>query len=237
MRALAVMVAVSFGAGAAPFTWTGAAGSGRWGDGGNWSGGGPPADDGSADVVLAAGGTLTLDGVRVISTLSVSTGASVTLQAGSDPRSALVLRGAGISRSARGRLSLQVPVLAAGGMAISGFEAQGTVANATVVALTTGLWPSSTTVSQATLTASGDALPAGGHLDLAAGALLDANGHAVTVGSLSGAGAVINTSGTKATLFVGTDDTDSTFSGNVGVALPDQSTNGFVDLVKLGAGT
>src|SRR5262249_30606720 len=94
-----------------------------------------------------------------------------------------------------------------------------------------------TTVSQATLAASGDALPAGGHLDLGAGALLDANGQGVTVGSLSGAGAVINTSGTKATLFVGADDADSTFSGSVGTVLPDQSTNGFVDLVKLGAGT
>src|SRR2546427_3735686 len=109
MRALPVMLAVSFGAGAAPFTGTGAAGSGRGGDGGNWSGGGPPADDGSADVVLAAGGTLTLDGVRGISTLSVSTGASVTLQAGRDPRRALGFRGARVSRRAPGRPSPQVP--------------------------------------------------------------------------------------------------------------------------------
>src|SRR5262249_51529672 len=123
------MLALSFGASAAPFTWTGAAGNGRWGDGGNWSGGRAPADDGSADVILAAGGSLTLDGVRVISTLGVSTAANVTLQAGSQPASALVLRGAGISRTARGTLSVQVPVLAAGGMAISGFEAQATVAN------------------------------------------------------------------------------------------------------------
>src|SRR4029078_12272103 len=53
----------------------------------------------------------------------------------------------------------------------------------------------------------------------------------------SGAGAVINSSSTKSTLFTGFDDTDSTFSRTVGTALSDQTRNGYVDLVKVGAGT
>src|SRR3954453_1612157 len=138
------MLALSSAAGAAPFTWTGAAGNGRWSDGGNWSGGRPPADDGSADVTLATGGTVTLEGVRVLSTLRASSGANVTLQAGLDPRSALILRGGGISRTARGKLSVQVPILAGAGIAASGFEAQATIANATVIDLTAGTWPGAT---------------------------------------------------------------------------------------------
>ena len=237
MRALAAILVLSFGASAAPFGWTGAAGGGHWADGGNWSGGRAPPDDGTADVTFTAGGTVQLDGVRVVSTLGVSSSANVTLQAGAEPRSALVLRGAGLSRAARGRLTFQVPVLAAGAVALSGFESQSTVANATVFDLKTGLWPGTTTVSQATLTASGDALTPATHLALAAGAVLDTKGRPVSVGSLAGGGTVINTSGSKATLFVGFDDTDSTFSGNLGTVLSDQSTNGFVDLVKVGSGT
>src|SRR4051812_16443356 len=131
VRALAAILALSFGASAAPFGWTGAAGGGHWADGGNWSGGRAPPDDGTADVTFSAGGTVQLDGVRVVSTLAVSSSANVTLQAGAEPRSALVLRGAALSRAARGRLTFQVPVLAAGAVAISGFESQSTVANAT----------------------------------------------------------------------------------------------------------
>src|SRR5690242_8576883 len=98
VRALGFTFLLSLAASAAPFSWTGAAGSGRWTDGGNWSTGVAPPDDGSADVTLAAGGAIALDGVRVISSLAVSALADVTLQPGAQPQSALVLKGAGLSR-------------------------------------------------------------------------------------------------------------------------------------------
>ena len=238
MRALAATLLLSFAAQAAPFTWTGAAGSGRWLDAGNWSGGAPPPDDGTADVVIAAGGSISLDGARTISTLSVSATAAVTLQPGTQPQSALVLRGAGLTRSARGRLILQVPLLGGGSLAFTGFEAQTTIANATAFDLATANWPGATTVSQAMVDATGGgALPSSARLNLGAGAVLNANGQGLAVGSLAGSGAVINSSSIKASLFAGFDDTDSTFSGNLGTALSDQTRNGFIDLVKVGSGT
>src|SRR6185295_10408536 len=229
---------LSFAVEAAPFTWTGAAGTGRWLDAGNWAGGAVPPDDGTADVVIGAGGAIALDGARTISTLTVSTSSTVTLQPGTQPRSALVLRGAGLTRGARGKVVLQVPVLGSGSLTLSGFEAQSTIANATAVELGATNWPGSTTVSQAMVNATGSgALPDSGRLNLGAGAILNVNGQRLSAGSLSGAGAVINSSSTRSTLFAGFDDTDSTFSGTVGTALSDQPRNGYVDLVKVGAGT
>ncbi len=237
MRALGFTFLLSLAAGAAPFSWTGAAGNGRWADAGNWSGGAVPPDDGTADVIVPAGGTIALDGVRVISSLAVSAASDVTLQPGALPQSALVLSGSGLSRGARGKLIVQVPVLGSGAVALSGFEAQGTLANATTFDLQSARWNGATTVSQATLAAGGDALPGGTALVLGAGAVLDAKGQTISVGSLAGGGSVINSAAAKATLFVGADGSDSTFSGTLGATLADQTANGFVDLVKVGPGT
>jgi Big-like domain-containing protein len=237
VRALGFTFLLSLSAAAAPFSWTGAAGNGRWADAGNWSGGAVPPDDGTADVIVPAGGAIALDGVRVISSLAVSAASDVTLQAGAQPQSALVLNGSGLSRGARGKLIVQVPVLGSGAVSLSGFETQNTLANATTFDLKSALWNGATNVSQATLAASGDALPAGTALVLGAGSVLDAKGQTISVGSLAGAGSVINSVAAKATLFVGADGSDSAFSGTLGATLADQTANGFVDLVKVGPGT
>ncbi len=237
MRAGWLTLLLSFSAAAAPFSWTGGAGSGRWEDAGNWAGGSVPPDDGTADVTIGVAATVALDGVRVISTLSVSAAADVTLQAGSQPQAALVLRGAGLFRSARGRLIAQVPVIGDGALQMTGFEAQGSISTATVFDLQNGLWNGATAVSQAIVRASGAALPASTALSLGAGSVLDMNGQVVSIGSLSGSGTIINAAATKATLFVGSDGSSTTFTGALGGTIAGQTANGFVDIAKLGAGT
>src|SRR5437764_313492 len=161
---VAIFLLAAAGARAAPWSWNGAAGTGKWGDGGNWAGGVAPPDDGSAAITIAASGIIALDATRVISSLAVSAAADVTLQAGAQAQSVLVLRGAGLSRSARGRLILQVPVLSGGTVAFSGFEAQTALATATTFDLLSGGWSGGTTVSQAMVTASGDAVPSSSRL-------------------------------------------------------------------------
>ena len=237
MRALLATLLFSLAAPAAPFTWTGAAGSGRWADAGNWAGGAVPPDDGTADVAFAASGTVALDGTRVVSTLSVSTAGDVTLQAGSQPQSSLVVRGAGLSRSAAGKLVVQVPVFAAGSIALSGFEPQTAFSTATTFGLTLGAWPGAASVTQAVLSAESDAVPPSSRLDLGAGSALDVNGRTLGLGSLSGSGSVINSSSGKGTLVVGFDGSDSLYSGDLGTALSGQPDNGYIDLLKVGGGT
>jgi MYXO-CTERM domain-containing protein len=231
------MLLVPLAAQAAPFTWTGAAGTGRWGDAGNWAGGVAPGDDGGADVTFGAADVVTLDGTRVISSLSVAAAGDVTLQAGAKAESALVLRGAGLSRASRGQLVVQVPVLGTGPVALSGFEPQTALSAATVFDLTLGAWPGLTSLSQAVLTASGDAIPPSSRLDLGPESALNVNGQTVGLGSLTGSGSVINASRTKGTLVIGFDGTDSTYAGDIGAVLADQPDNGYIDLVKVGAGT
>jgi len=236
VRAGAFIFLFSLSAAAAPFTWTGAAGGGLWEDAGNWLPAAPP-DDGTADVIFAAGGVVALDGVRVLSSISVSTAADVTLQPGSQPQSLLVLRAGTVFRGTRGRLIAQVPISSQVPVSFAGFEPQILLAGATVFDLSNASWAGATSVSQAILRASGDVVPAASALALGTGSLLDLRGRTVSIGSLSGSGSVINTSAAKATLFVGADGSDTTFSGSLGGALTDQFTNGFVDLVKVGPGT
>jgi len=83
-----------------------------------------------------------------------------------------------------------------------------------------------TTIGGGTLQLAGgfDRLPTISALTMAAGTVLDLNGNAQTVGSLSGSGTVVNSSA----LTVGTDSTDTTFSGTV---------SGSGDLLKTGVGT
>jgi MYXO-CTERM domain-containing protein len=236
VRALLATLLFSFAAKAAPFTWTGAAGTGRWTDAGNWSPAVPP-DDGTAAIIFAAPGVVTLDGTRVIASLSVAVAGDVTVQAGSQAESAIVVRGAGFSRSASGQLIVQVPVFAAGPLAFSGFEPQTAFSSATLFDLTLGAWSGPASVSQAVVTASGDAVPPSSRLDLGTGSALNVNGRTLSVGSLSGSGSVINANRSKGTLVVGFDGTDSTYSGDIGTVLTDQPDNGFIDLLKVGPGT
>ncbi|HEY6910481.1 MAG TPA: Ig-like domain-containing protein [Myxococcales bacterium] len=237
-RFTAALVLLAAGpAAAAPFTWTGAGATRSWTDAGNWAGGAVPADDGTADITISAIGNLSLDGVRVVSTLAVSAPGDVTLQPGSRTDSALVLRGAGLLRSTRGRLTAQVPIRSAGDVSLTGFEPQAALSTGTIFALGTDAWSGAAAVSQAIVQASGDALPPAGALSLGAGAWLDLDGRTVAVGSLAGAGTVTNTVAGEADLIVGLDGTDTTFSGVLGGKLADQVASNNLNLLKVGAGT
>jgi autotransporter-associated beta strand protein len=83
-----------------------------------------------------------------------------------------------------------------------------------------------TTISGGTLQLAGgfDRLPTISAVVMAPGTVLDLNGNPQTIGSLSGSGTVLN----SAALTVGTDSTDTTFSGTV---------TGSGDLLKTGIGT
>ena len=83
-----------------------------------------------------------------------------------------------------------------------------------------------TTISGGTLQLAGgfDRLPTTSALMMASGTALDLNGNAQTIGSISGSGAVLDSSA----LTVGTDSTDTTFSGTL---------SGSGDLLKTGVGT
>jgi len=231
------ILAVSSGAGAASFTWTGAGATRSWTDAANWEGGSPPPDDGTAAVDVSAPGAVALDGTRVISTLSVSAAGTVTLQPGSQAGSALAVRGAGLSRSARGSLVSQVPIFDAGSLSLNGFENQTALGTGTVFNLGNTGTPGPVSVSQAILAASGDAVPAASQLSLGAGAWLDLAGRPLAIGSLAGTGSVTNTSTAHATFLVGLDGTDSTFSGVLGAQLADQPNGNGFDFVKVGTGT
>ena len=231
------VVAVSSGAGAASFTWTGAGATRSWTDPANWAGGSAPPDDGTAAIAISAPGTIALDGTRVISTLSVPAAGTVTLQPGSQPGSALVVRGGVLSRTARGSLVSQVPLFHAGSLSLNGFENQTALGTGSVFNLGNTGTPGPLGVSQAIFVASGDAVPAASQLSLGAGAWLDLAGRALAIGSLAGSGSVTNTSGTKATLLVGLDGTDSMFSGVLGGQLADQTNGNGFDFVKVGGGT
>ena len=237
LKTALVVLAVSSGAGAAPFTWVGAGATRSWTDGANWTGGSPPPDDGTASVTVAAAGSISLDGTRVVSALSISAAGTVTLQAGSQPASILVVRGGTLSRSARGSLVSQVPLFDGGALSLTGFENQTALGTGTLFNLRATGTPGPVSVSQAILVASGDAAPPASLLSLGSGAWLDLAGRSLAVGSLAGAGSVTNTSFTHATLLVGGDGTDSLFSGVLGGQLSDQSNGNGLDFVKLGTGT
>jgi autotransporter-associated beta strand protein/parallel beta-helix repeat protein len=83
-----------------------------------------------------------------------------------------------------------------------------------------------TTISGGTLQIAGgfDRLPTISAVTMATGTVLDLNGNPQTIGSLSGSGTVLN----SAALTVGTDSTDTTFSGAI---------SGSGDLLKTGVGT
>ena len=91
-----------------------------------------------------------------------------------------------------------------------------------------------TLVNEGTLRAqAGNILPNRSPLTVAAGAIFDINNAGQTVGSLSGAGSVQNSSGTAASTFTfGRDDTSTTFTGTFSAPTPNR-----LNLTKLGAGT
>lgn len=76
-------------------------------------------------------------------------------------------------------------------------------------------------------------LPAASSVQIAAGALLDLNGNAQTVASLSGAGSIVNNSGATSTLTINKPSGTSTYGG----AISDAGAGNQISLVKTGAGT
>ena len=83
-------------------------------------------------------------------------------------------------------------------------------------------------------TGGANVLPAGTNVQIASGGSLDLNGNAQTVGSLSGAGSVMNgASGVTATLTINKTSGSSTFSG----AISDGGAGNAISVVKTGAGT
>ena len=218
---------------AGTFSFTGAGSTPSWSDPGNWSGGVAPPGDGSADIAISGGAALTLDGSRSIRSLAIAAGGVFTISAGSVPASFLSVGSGSISRSARGRLVVQVPLLASGGASLAGFEAQSALSTSSAIVLDGASWPSGTAVTNLLIVS---AVPASSSLTLASGAWLDLAGAAEAIGSLAGAGSVTNTAAGSATLVVGADGTNSNFSGFLGAKLSDQAAVGPIDLVKIGPG-
>ena len=221
---------------AAAFTFIGAGATRSWNDGGNWTGGAGPPNDGTADVTISGGTSLTLDGARAVHSLALAVSGTFTVSSGNDANSILVLGGGSITRTVRGKLVLQAPLLAPSAMAVTGFEAQTALATSSQLQLGVAGWPFGTTVTNMIVVSSGNAVPDWSGLTLNSGAWLDLNGKPEVVGSLAGAGSVTNTSSAAAALIVGLDGTDTTYSGTLGAKLSDQASVGAFDLVKVGGG-
>ncbi|MGZ6144286.1 MAG: autotransporter-associated beta strand repeat-containing protein, partial [Myxococcales bacterium] len=228
----------ALGAAAASFTFTGGGATRSWNDSGNWSGGAVPPNDGNADVTIAGGSSVNLDGNRALHQLELTVSGTFTVSPGSVAGSYLLVSGGATSQIARGKLVMKVPLLAPSAMAEAGFEPQTALATSTTLELDgQASWPFGTSIANLLLVSGGNAVPDWGRLTLGPGSWLDLAGHPEVLGSLAGSGSVTNTSGTATALVVGLDGNDSTFSGVLGAKLSDQASVGSFDLVKLGAGT
>ncbi len=191
---------------------------GTWGTAANWSGGVPDDVGATADFSQAPSSsntaTVTLGAPRTVGSLIFGnqTGQYYNLQDASYP---LILATASGTPTIvdQGHDSSRLSVLIAGtqGFSYSNFG----------TGITDGLWlmgPNSytgpTTISNGALQMGfANTLPATSPVTVAGGATLRLNGFNQSIGSLSGAGTVVNDSNTNASLTIGSDNSSPTFSG------------------------
>jgi len=166
-------------------------------------------------VVLAGtgyGATLDLNGLSVSNSLSTSGGYGGTLEnSSSSPAS---LAGAISIGSSSGLTVTDASAMSLGG-AITGAGPLTKTGAGTVTVSAAGTYSGATTVSGGTLQAGGaDYLSSISTYAIGSGCTLDLGGNSQSIGSLSGAGIVTDsTSGTNVTLTTGGDNTSTTFGG------------------------
>jgi autotransporter-associated beta strand protein len=232
---------------AAPGTWTGASGT-SWATAGNWSPAGVPGTD--APIIFDTPSTANLNTVLNQNFAIVSL--SVTNPTGSisiGGANSLTIGAGGINLSAATKDATITAPLALGASQIwtvtntRSLSVNGGVSGSAALTLSgsgkvslggAATYTGDTTVSSgSTLQLGADnALPnvAGGG-NVTDSGVLDMNGHTGTVNGLNGNGVLDNTAVGAATLTVGNNNTNSSFSGKI------QNTGGALALVKTGTGT
>jgi len=232
---------------AAPGTWTGASGT-SWATAGNWSPAGVPGTD--APIIFDTPSTANLNTVLNQNFAIVSL--SVTNPTGSisiGGANSLTIGAGGINLSAATKDATITAPLALGASQTwtvtntRSLSVNGGVSGSAALTLSgsgkvslggAATYTGDTTVSSgSTLQLGADnALPnvAGGG-NVTDSGVLDMNGHTGTVNGLNGNGVLDNTAVGAATLTVGNNNTNSSFSGKI------QNTGGALALVKTGTGT
>lgn len=232
----ALLCAAPAPAPAAPFSWTGAGVSASWADPLNWSTGAVPPDDGTADVSidsLGSGGTIFLDGARVIRSLTINAGADVFLHPGSVAGSTLALASGILYRATTGLVSAAVP-LRGNASSLTGPLLSTTRAVFSLDA--SPLTASGTTISFGVLRLGAGRLPAFGQLTVGLGGSFDLAGAVDLVGGLVGVGAVTNTAAGTTALLFGGNDMDASFGGALGAVLPGAANGPSFAAIKVGRG-